>query len=70
MKVEVSAIIEKGDGYRALAITPDGGLVFCYVSHIDLWRTVDAKNPLRLWNQRAQNKKRKIYRGIFTIEVK
>lgn len=68
-KVEVSAIIT-GDGwFDAMAITPCATKVFIFIRRHNRW--VESVSGFALWQDRIEinNKGKRVYRGIFTIEV-
>lgn len=67
MKVEVSAIIEGGDGWCTVAITPAADHL--YIWKKGAWQNGFCHGALERWNALTESGRR-IHRGIFTIEVK
>lgn len=67
-KVEVSAIMEETCTHYALAITPCATRVLIFVHECNRW--FETVTGFRLWQANLDtNSSRKVYRGIFTIEV-
>lgn len=68
MKIEVSAIMPRSKCQVALAIVPDASKVYAYCKMQSRWFPV--LNGLLFWQDDIALGERKVYRGIFTIEVK
>ena len=66
MKIEVSAIMPSHAMRMPLAITPDGNSVYGYF--YCRWQLLP--QGFSLWQGDIEQGRRKVYRGIFTIEVK